>query len=138
MTENQTPEVVEEETTVVKKKAPATKKAVKSEVVEGEIDDEDEQEEKGTPIGQSEKDFFNRKDLLEKKARIYVEVAEARGEDEKGKSIVMYPAKEIEVQPAYWNTILRDKETGLPMKEQKLVGYKIEEGGKMKQYKFKE
>jgi len=95
-------------------------------------------EEEGTPIGLSEKEFFARKDLLEKKARIYVEVAEGRGEDEKGKSIVMYPAKEIEVQPAYWSTILRDKETGEPMKEQKLVGYKIEENGEMKHYKFKE
>jgi hypothetical protein len=95
-------------------------------------------EEEGTPTGQTEKEFFGRKDLLEKKARIYVEIGEGWGEDEKGKPMIMYPAKEIEVQPAYWQTILRDKETGLPMKEQKLVGYKIEEDGQTKHYKFKE
>jgi hypothetical protein len=98
----------------------------------------DDEELEGLPIGQSEEEFFNRKDLLQKKARIYVEIGAKWGEDEKGKPLLMYPAKPIEVQPAYWRTILRDKETGKPMQEQKLIGYKIEENGEMKHYQFKQ
>ena len=49
----------------------------------------------------------------------------------------MYPEKEHEVQPHYWKTILRDKDTNEPQKPQTLVGYKIEEDGKMKHYQFK-
>jgi len=95
-------------------------------------------EEDGLPTGQSENDFFDRKDLLEKKARIYVEIPEEKGFDEQGEEIVMYPQKIIEAQPHYWKSILRDKKTGNPQKKQKLHSYKIEEDGQMKTYQFKQ
>lgn len=97
----------------------------------------DDEELEGLSIGQTEEEFFKRKDLLQKKARIYVEIPEEKGYDEKGEEIVMYPTKTIEVQPYYWNAILRDKNTGKPQKKQNLVSYKIEEEGQMKTYQFK-